>query len=870
MIRWLGKLGALFRRQHLDDELDEELRFHLDAQIDDNINSGMSPQEARRVALRDFGGVEQTKEAHRDTRGIPWIESLWRDLRYAVRGLRRNPGFTATAVLTLALGIGVNTVMFGVVNTVLLRPLPYAQPDRLMRMGRAVTMQEFAFWKEHSRSLSSIAGYRGGGERRLVREDGDEWISTVTVTADFLRTLSVPLAAGREFQLEEINTAGPQTIILSDDIWRRSFAADPEVLGDPITLNETIYTVVGVLPADFWFSQSADVLLPLRPGESLLDGGMNTQLIARLDEGATLAQAQAEMAVISESYRQANAGNAAFPSEFADLILMPYQESLVGDVRMNLLLLFGATGLLLLIACANLATLLLTRLAARGKELAVRLALGSSRMHLLAQFFVENLLIATLGAGAGLFAAYGLLQALVAWIPFSLPASTPIRLDRAALGFTAAVTAATALAFTLVPLLEAGRLRVYESLKVAGRGAAGRVRARTRSVLIVSEVALSTTLLVAAGLLMHSLYRLHQEPLGFDLEGLITFRTPLEPPLAQNAVARLDFSRSMLERLSALPGVRGVAVTNMLPLAGWSNIPTEHFGHPEESIGGMEIRTVSPAYLELMGIPVRRGRPFTDADSGSSIPVAIVNETLARTWWSQEEALGDRLIIGRYKGQEFLTDAPREVIAIVGDTRISLQEPPRPTVFVPLTQADWLPTSNLRWVVSASSDAPLAEEIRQVVAAVHPGQRIERLESMSQLVTSTTASPRFNASLFGVFAAVALALAVVGVYGLLSFLVTQRYREIGTRMALGATRANVLALFFRQGILLTATGLGVGILAASVLTRWLASLLFGVQTNDLFTFAAASLVLLTAALAATYIPARRAANVEPMTALRTE
>jgi predicted permease len=879
-MEWLGevrrRLSVLLHRTRFDDDLAEEMQAHLEMQAEENEADGMPADEARYAALRQFGNTTRLREMSREMWGWPWLESLGQDLRYALRLLRKSPGFTTVAVLSMALGIGVNTAMFSVINAVLLRFLPYPQPGQLVRVGQQggqseVTIPEYEFWKEHSRVFSSMAGYRGGGERRLVWGAGQEWIETLTVTTDFLRTLGVRPALGREFSSEETHAGGPRAIVLSDSVWRRGFGADPQVLGRAITLDNASFTIVGVLPSGFWFPQLADALVPLRPTGSLSDTGTNTQMIARLKDGIAIRQTQAEMATITESFRRAHAGSVFVPRDYRGLMVIPYQDWLVGDVRLNLLLLFGATGLLLLIACSNLATLLLTRFAARGKELAIRLALGSSLRRLLSQFFIENLLIAALGAGAGLVAAYGLLKGLLAWMPFTLPASSPITLDGAVLAFTLAVATATALAFTMVPLLATRRLNVQKSLNSAGRAAGpGSVGVRTRNMLVVGEVALSTTLLIAAGLLIQSLYRMHQERLGFVPQGLITFQTPLAPERQRNKADRLNFTRAMLERLLALPGVRGVAATNVLPLAGWSNLPTQRDSHPEQSIGGMEIRAVTPAYFELMGIPVRRGRSFTEGDADTSVPIAVVNETLARAWWPHGDAIGDRIIIGLFQGREFFKDSPREVIGIAGDTKTRLKDPPRPTVFVPMTQTDAVPGSNLAWIVRSSGSAGLAGELRRAAADIDPGQRIRQLRTMEEIVASTTASSRFNAWLFGIFAGVALALAAVGVYGLLSFSVAQRRQEIGMRMALGAMRADILKLFLKQGLLLLAIGLGLGLGGALLLTRWLSSLLYGVRPDDPISFALVSLLLLLVGLAATCIPAHCATKIDPMAALRYE
>lgn len=807
---------------------------------------------------------------------ISIVEIAIQDLRYALRLLFKSPGFTTVAVLSLALGIGANTAVFSVVHAVLLRPLPYPEPDRLVSLDQkgfqgALSIPELDFWKEHSNSFASLAGHRGVADQNLIFGTGREWIKTTVVTTDFFRTLGVNPVLGREFKLEETRPGGPQAIILSDSLWRRDFGADPGVLGRAVTLDGASYIVVGVLPAGFWFPQAADAFVPLRPTGGLSDTGRNTQGIGRLKPGMSLLQTQAEMETVTESFRRAYPQN--IPRAYRGPTVIPYQESLVGNVRLNLLLLFGAAGLLLLIACSNLASLLLARLAARQKEIAVRLALGSSRGRLLGQFAVENILLGVLGGFAGVIGAFWLLRGLVVLIPFELPASSPIRLDLPVLIFAVAIALGTGLLFSLAPFLSSVRLDVNTALKAAGRATgSGTVRQRTRSVLVVGEVALSVTLLVAAGLLIQSLYRLHQERLGFTPQGLITFETPFSSE-QRNRGGIWNLERTLLERLRALPGVRSVAAINVLPLTGQNNVPTEREGHPEQSIGGMEIRSITPQYFEAMGIPVLRGRSFNASDTASALPVALVNETLARRWWPQGNPMGDRVIIGRFQGHDFpdIKDSPREIVGVVADTKTTeLKARPRPTVYVPAAQVSEKMAGGAAWVVRADLSTGLAQEIRRAIAEIDPTQRVTSMRPMEKIVSSATADSRFDATLFGIFAGVALALTAIGVYGLLSFSVAQRRQEIGTRMALGASRSDILKLILIQGITLSAIGLALGLGGAFALARSLASLLYGVRPADPSIFAAVAILLLSVGLLASYLPSRRAAKVDPMIALRHE
>lgn len=800
------------------------------------------------------------------------IETFWQDLRYGIRALRKSPGFTVVAVLSLALGIGANSAIFSVVHAVLLRPLPYPRPERLVRVGgqgtgAAITMPEYQFWKENAASFAASAGYRGVANRHLIAGARQEWITAMTVTADFFRTLEIVPALGREFNNEETRAGGPRAVVLTDGLWCRAFGASPEVLGRAITLDDTSFIVVGVLPRGFWFPQAADSFVPLRPSGSLDDRGFNTQMIARLKPGLNLRQARAEMSTLTGNIRQAYPN--LFNTDYRGLELEPYRDSLVGDVRLNLLLLFGAVGLLLLIACSNLASLLLARLAARRKEIAMRLALGSSRERLLRQFLVENILLTLAGGLAGLLAARVLLDSLLASIPFDLPSAAPIRLDPPVLAFTLAVALATGLAFSMAPILTASRLDLQEALKAGGRSS-GAARQRTRSVLVVSEVALSVTLLVSAGLLIQSLYRLHQERLGFTPQGLTTFTTPFAAERRRSAADRWQYENTLLRRFQSLPGVGSVAAINVLPLAGHSNLPAQRDAHPENSVGGMEVRYVTPSYFEVMGIPMRRGRAFLNADSASSPPVILVNETLARQWWPNGDPLGDRVVIGRFQGRDFGTPTPRAVVGVVADTKTEyLKAPPRPTVYVPAAQMGDA-TGGMTWILRGHFPAGFAAELRRAVDEIDSRQRVGSIRTMDQIVGATTASSRFDAWLFAFLAGLALALTAVGVYGVLSFSVARRASEIGTRMALGATPAAVLVLILKQGLALIAIGLVLGLAAALAVTRSLATLLYGVRSTDPASFIGVSVLLLGVGLLASYIPARRATGVDPMVALRDE
>lgn len=864
-------LSRFFRRDQWDAERAREVEAYLEIETADNIARGMTLAAARNAALKKLGSPTLIREEIYRMNSIAFVETIWRDLRYALRLLRKSPGFTLAGVASLTLGIGANTAIFSVVHAVLLRALPYPQPNQLVHIGGKgrddVTIPEYEFFKEHISAFASEAGLRGVSNQNLITGEKQESIGALIVTAGFFHTLGVPLALGRDFNDAETHSNGPQAVILGDSLWRRTFAADPRVLGRVLRLGDTSYTVVGVAPRGFWFTESADAFVPLRPTGSLSDRGFNTEMIARLKPGVSLRQAQAEMATVTEDYRRASADR----RDDTGLTLIPYREWVVGDVQTKLLLLFGAAGLLLLIACSNLASLLLARLAARQKEIAVRLALGGGSGRLLRQFFTENMMLGIAGGFVGLVGAYWLLNGLVAVIPFKLPASAPIQLNLPVLAFTFAIALGTGLVFSLSPFFSSSRLNVYETLKASGRSAGtSGVRQHTRNILVVSEVALSVTLLVAAALTIQSLYRMHQERLGFAPQGLMTFWTPPTLEQRRNPTALRNFEAALLERLRTVPGVRKVAAISVLPLTARTNFPAQREGHPDQSIGATEIRPITPGYFETMGIPILRGRPFNSHDTVATTPVILVNDTLARTWWPQGSPLGDRVVPCRFRGKDVCQETPREVVGVVGDTKtVYLKAPPRPTVYIPAEQASWY-TGGMTWVVRGNLSPAFAEQLRRAIAEIDPHQRVDRIRTMDEIVSTTTADSRFDAWLFGAFAALALALTAIGIYGLVSFTVARRTGEFGTRMALGASRANILRLVLKQGVTLTIAGLVAGLAGALVLARSLSSLLFGVAATDPLSFAVVSVVLLSVGVLASYIPARRATRTDPMAALRYE
>jgi putative ABC transport system permease protein len=807
------------------------------------------------------------------------MATLTSDLRYGIRMLRRNPGFTAVAVLTLALGIGANTAIFSVVNAVILRPLPYPRPDEMVQVTAAwkdggvidsFTVPEFEFYRDHASTFQAIAGLRGGPDLEIKQSGSSEWIKSLRVTDGFFKVSGVSPALGRGILRDETRLGSAQAAVLSDSLWRKAFAADPAIVGRQVQMGEDTYTVVGVLPPSFTFvAQPTDVFLALQLGTGIEDTGMNTGVIARLKPETDLAQAQANMDVVFQELRQAGSAQ----SGQRGLQLVGYQRWLLGDLRPSLLLLFGAVGLLLLIACANVASLIMARANARQREISIRLALGAERLQLLRQFLTESLLIALIGGAAGLVAAAWALKGLVSSIPWDVPSTTRIDLDGSALAFAFLVSLATSLAFGFTSCWQTSRLDPNTSLKEGGtQGGRSTTRSRTRSSLVIGEVALSLMLLVGAGLLIESLYRLHQQKLGFDPTHVDTMTTPFAPQARATAAQVWTFEQQVIDRLRVIPGVTSAAVVSKLPLTGPNNLPTEHEGHPRDSIGGMEYRAISPEYFRTMRIPVLRGRGFQETDSASSTPVAIVSETVAQAWWKGKSPIGDRIVVGEYEDRQFpeVLEPPREVVGVVPDVKNLASDELQPTtVYVPASQL-FRPPGSTAWVVHAGSNLALAAALRQAVTGVNPDQRVLEFQSMSDIVAQQVAHPSFDALLMGIFAALALALTSVGIYGVLGFHVARRTQEIGIRMALGAERRGVLRMVVGQGVFLAAIGIGIGLVGAFILSRFVASLLLGVAATNPAIYIFVSLFLLFVALLASYAPARRASKVDPIVALRYE
>ncbi|HZS03644.1 MAG TPA: ABC transporter permease [Blastocatellia bacterium] len=804
------------------------------------------------------------------------MQTMIRDLRYGARMLLKYPSFTFVAVITLSLGIGANTAIFSVVNAVLLRPLPYPQADRLLWVGgwdrkgdkeQGVTPADFLDYREQSRSFAALAASVSDSIPMNLSGSGDpERLRGALVTANYLDVFGVKPALGRTFLSEDGQEGHEPVVVLSHGLWVRRFGADPGIVNQTITLDKRRVTVVGVMPAGFQYPPGVEVWQPFGFPASPQSQFRSRELhflrpVARLSPGVSREQAQAEVETLARGLE------AQYPrtNTSQSLFLMPLRERLVGNIKLTLMVLFGAIGFVLLIACANVANLLLARAASRQKEMAVRAAMGASRPALVRQLLTESLMLAlTGGAGGAMLAMWGI-DLLVALGAGNLPRADEVRVDPAVFGFTLAVSLVTGLLFGLAPALQSSRLGLSEVLKEGGRSAGGGAgHNRTRSLLVVAEVALAVVLLVGAGLLVNSFIRLGQVSPGFDEKNLLTVRVELPNPYAQPE-KKAQFFEQLGQRVAVLPGVEAVGMVTELPLARQSgDMGFRIEGRAAEAPGQKshaDIRNVNHEYFRAMRIPLLGGRNFTEAEVHDNAKVVLISDVLARRCFAGENPLGQRLRLDSM-GQEAW-----EIIGIVGDVRHrGLDVELRQTIYFPTLRLGY---SNLV-IRTATDPATLAAAVRKEVAAIDPNQPVASVKTMEQWVAESVAGPRFRTLLLGLFSAVALLLSVVGIYGVMSYAVAERTHEIGVRVALGARAGDVLRLVIGQGMVLALVGVVIGLIASFALTRLMKTLLFGVSATDPATFAGVALLLAVVALAACYLPARRATKVDPLVALRYE
>jgi putative ABC transport system permease protein len=892
------RLRALLRKSDMDRELDEELRYHIERQIEQNIRLGMNPEEAQYAARKAFGGVEQAKERSRDAHRVMWLEDLWQDLRFGARMLVKNPGFTFIAVITLALGIGANTAIFSVVNTVLLRPLPYTEPERLVAIGwteerkpegrqmdDACSYPDFFDWRERNQSFDSMAVYHSATftmTGAMTGNDTPSHLNGQVVSAELFDTLKAKPYLGRVFTRadEKVGAEGAgRAAVISYGLWQKRFGADPNVVGRALTLDRKLFQIVGVTKPGFQFPIRADpveiwvtLAVDSEPsnGEKPITeqrGFRSFHAVGRVKPGVTFPQAQAEMKRLAANLEK------EYPDTNTNLgiILSPLQGLLVVDYRQSLLVLFAAAGLALLIACANVANLTLARATTRRKEIAVRTALGAGRARIIRQLLTESLLLSSGGALLGLLLAWWGMKALLSFVPVDMPRLSEIALDRWALGFTFTVSLLTGVVCGIAPALQASKVNLIEMMKDGARGSSSYGMARLRGALIVAEMAVALMLLVGAGLLAQTFVRLQRVDLGFDVHNVLT--ATVELPEAQYArpEQKIAFYQRLQERVRTLPGVTQASAILPLPISGgdaYIDFQIEGRAAPVGEKLRADVRAANLDYFSAMRIPLLAGRDFTAQDGLNSPPVAIINQSFAKTYFPNEDPIGKRLEVafGDEKGATKF-----QIVGIVRnvkhDTELGAEYSPE--LYMPYAQEPFIGQMSLvaRTQVEPGS---LAKAIQNEVSALDREIALSDVKAMDQYLGAAVSQPRFSALLFGLFALLALLLAAVGLYGVTAYTVSQRTREVGIRMALGAQTANVLRLMIAQGMKLSLLGVGAGLAGAFALTRMMKTLLFGVTATDPVTFAVIALLLATIALVACWIPARRATKVDPMIALRPE
>jgi predicted permease len=816
------------------------------------------------------------------------------DLRYAIRMLLKSPGFTAIAVAALALGISANTAIFTVIDRVLLRPLPYKDADRLVTLmrkfpdgdGPSISIPKFNVWRTAT-SIENASAYDFGGAGMNLSSDGlPEQVKTIHVSENYFRLFAVSPILGRTFVHDEDTPNGPKVAVISNGLWKRRFGGDPGLLGRAMLLNGEPYTVVGIMGADYESDPKADVFIPLQPDPNSTNQGHYLFVGARMKPGVTLPQLNAELKLVGDKFRR------LYPqwmdkTESVSAVTM--REFETGQVKATLWILLGAVGFVLLIACANVANLLLVRAAARSKEIAVRVAIGAGRKHIFRQLLTESFLLAAVGGMAGVFLGSVGLRLLLSFAPGNLPRmpeaenlSALALLDWRILLFTVGVSLLTGVVFGLVPALQVSRPDLNQALREGGARTTGGLRRQlTRNVLVVTEIALSLVLLIGAALLIRTFAAVSSVKPGFDTANVLTMKTSLAGVKYDTAAKMETLIRNMQEHFESLPGVEAAAFAFNLPVEGGVDLPFSIVGHPpphgDPYQGDQQYRLISAHYFQALGIPLRRGRLFNDADSSRGAPVAILNEAFAKKYWPKEDPLGQSIVIGHGLGPEF-EDKPRLVVGIVGNVREQgLDQDLVPVYYVPEAQAPdgmvalgnrILPSS---WVLrTRGNPSRLAGSVQREMLRVDPQLPVAQIYSMAQIVSKSTARQNFNMLLLGILAGVALLLAAVGIYGVMAYTVEQRTAEIGIRVALGARQMQMLGLIMRHGMLLAGIGVALGLGAAYGLTRLLKTLLFGVTASDPATFIIVSVILTTVALLASFIPARRAARVDPIVALRCE
>ncbi len=876
-------LRALLRRSEMERELDEELRDHIERQTEQNIRLGMNPEEARRAAIKSFGGVEQAKERSRDVRGARWLEELWHDLRYGARMLLKQPGFTIVAVITLALGIGANTAVFSLINVVMLNPLPYYEPERLVMVWeeasfagfprREAAPANYVDWKAQQTVFEDMAGL-GWASFSLTGDGEPQQIFANAVTANFFPLLGTAPALGRTFSPDEEKEGAGKVVVLSYKFWQIRYGGVSDIIGREILLNDEKHTVIGVMPADFQFMSSyLHLWVPLTSSQEMWAdrGSHDLVVVARMKRGVSLRQAQAEIQTITRRIAR------QYPRETFDgkmgSVTLPLHDQLAGGSGRQLIVLLAAVGLVLLIACANIAGLLLARATGRRKEIAIRAALGAGRGRIARQLLTESLLLSVAGGLSGLLLASWSFTFLEKFIPDGMALSTSLSIDRRVFGYTLLLALLSGVIFGLAPALRAANVDLNETLKEGGQTSSVTGGGRLRGAMVVFQIAMAMALLVGAGLLIQTLHELHGQYSFLQPEKILTMRTVLPRRKYKEAGLRTNFYDQTLARVRSLPGVTSAGYTTTFPLQSIDGTtafrPEGGQLIPGSSYDALD-RRVTTDYLQTMGIPLKQGRYFDETDNEGSTPVVIINETMARQYWPDQNVLGRRFSLGdsdAKKWRQLIT-----VVGVVADVRqMRVDVPVKAEMYLPYQQynSQWHAPYMLAIRVSGDPLSMVASVSREI-HEVDPDLPISVIATMSRLIGEGTDQRRVGMILLATFAGIALLLAALGIYGALAYFVAQRTREIGVRLALGARQRDVLMMVMRQGMKLTLFGIAIGLIGGLGLARLMKSLLFGVSASDPLTFVGVAALLASVATMACYIPARRATKVDPMIALRAE
>jgi predicted permease len=898
--RTIQRLSGAWSGRRRDPDLAEELQLHIDMQTEDNIRSGMTPEDARRAARLKFGAMESVKESYRDQRGAPFLESVVADLRYAARQLRRTPGFTAAAVLTIALGIGANTAMFSVLDTMLWKPLPIAEPDRLVVLDRihlseeggrnknaSASPAEFAYWRTQSSALEDVAAFLRTEFNYTGGDVAEVWRGQ-RVSQDIFRVFRLRVLKGRTFSVEEDRPNGPRVAVISNALWQRRFAGDPEITGRTIFLGGETYTVIGVVEDSQGVLENeqkvTDVYVPFQLDPNSHELGQTFTVVARLKAGVTLHKAREQQGISTTGFRT------KFPTPEAmgpkDVFSVePYKDLFVGlddaDDNTQTYTMVGAVFMVLMIACVNVANLLLVRSANRRREIGIRIAIGAGRSRIIRQLLTECFMIAAAGGVLGLLVGDVAIRALIAANFTDLPRYWKFEMDWQVMAFAGAVCIVTALLFGLLPSLAGGRVDLNSTLKDSGgRWATGLGQNKTRALLVISEIGMAVILLVASSLLIRSFISLRKVDSGFDATNVFVMYTLMNGPQFTKTANAAATIRLGLDRVRNMPDIVAASSAGYVPMDGNIGLNFNIVGHESADgspTGGAGWVPISSGYFDVFKIPLKRGRDFTDRDNGKSPHVAIINETMAKQYWKDSDPLNDRITIGHGTGSDWADEQPRQIVGIVGDVRQrGLAVPPEPRVYVPQAQlldstnTNWVRLAPNSWIIRTQKQTPelsaaIQEQIRQAT-----GLPVKEVNSMSRIVATSLELDRFIMIIMSSFAAMAVFLAVVGIYGVMSYSVQQRTQEIGIRIALGAEASQARNMVVRHGLTLTIAGVAIGLAAAWELALLLQGLIFGVRPRDPLVFVAVPILLTAVALLAIWFPAARASRISPMESLRCE